>query len=104
MIYLALPRAILLSGLIAFPLSPRQLHKLEIWQMKMLRRLMQGAHSLDHAGGHRNLTDNEVRKTLEVPSVASTLSCWGVKWMQEMCKNLEAHSLLLAALHGEMGL
>eukprot|EP00972_Heterocapsa_arctica_P086719 12783979-Heterocapsa_arctica.AAC.1 len=74
LIYLAVVRTTLTSGLIAACLTETQHKQLEAQQMRCARSLQQGA--------EQGKTNNMVRRQLKLPTIVSWLSAQRLHWLQ----------------------
>ena len=70
--------------------------------MKRLRRIHHGVHTVDEDGFHHSVSDDELRRRLDIPCVDSVLCSWRVGWLQTIASDPKGHVLLLASLHGAL--
>ena len=104
MVYLCLVVHSLLCGLEPLPLKDTHFVKLERFQCRCLRRLLQGkAHVVTgEIGSHNTMTNTQVRSKCAVHSLQSMWYARRCRWLQKMARGPGEHMAALAALHAQL--
>ena len=92
LLYQAVVRSTLITGLLAACLIAGQLRQLEAQHMRCARSLLQGE--------GRGLTNNQARQRFKLPTLASWLRTQRFHWLQVIMADPPTHAVVLAALAG----